>query len=62
MVLVFKPGKEITLLEKNNIGKNGKNKDKLELESKEKAWNEKRKTWTNPESPTGYFGPTVHEV
>ena len=55
MALVFKSGKELTLLEK-------KNKDKWELESKAKVWNGKRKTWAISASQTGYLGPTVREV
>ena len=62
MLLVFKPGKELTLLEKNVVTEIGKKQDKWELESKEKVWNNKRKTWTNPTSQTGYMGPTVREI
>ena len=43
-MLAFKPGKELTLFERKAIAEIGKNKDKWKLESKEKAWNDKRKT------------------
>ena len=39
MTLVFKPGKKLTLLEKKTRINWKKNKDKSELESKEKVWN-----------------------
>lgn len=57
MGLVFKPGKELTLLEKNVVTEIGKNKDKWELEIKEKFWNNK-----NPSSQTRYMRPTVREI
>ena len=60
MALVFKHGEELTLLEKKTIGEIGeKNKDKQELESKEKVRNDTRKTWTNPASQTSYIELTV---
>ena len=39
-----------------------KNKDKWELESKEKVWNDKKKTCINPASQKDYIGLTVREV
>ena len=63
MALVFKPGKELILMEKKDYRRNWKkNKDKWDLESKEKVWNDRGKTWTKPASQTGYIGPKVRAV